>query len=336
LNISTRTNPLAILRKAKDALVVTHRNADVDAVASAVALKMLTRGAGRGRRVVMVAPEGASAQSRKVFDRYADAFLPEIPQKDFDFVIITDTGHSALLSEQTDKLRAMRCPKVLVDHHPPDESMKEMVDRAIVDVNASSASELVYRLAVEAGLPVRPQTAQVLLLGIMADSQFLTLARNRTIGYVNELCHLGADIEKARSALRVRRDISESIARAKAARRAAYYRAQDWLVGVSTVGSFQASVARSLIDLGADISLAVGEAEGETRASMRCTQIFKERTGLHLGTDFCKELAERMGGSGGGHPTAASMNVKLKPEAVIVAFKEKVEQKLGTELKEIT
>jgi len=226
--------------------------------------------------------------------------------------------------------------RVLIDHHPPDESMKEVVDLAIVDVKASSASELVFSLAEGASLKVSRDAARVLLLGVMADSQFLTLASNRTLASVARLCALGGDVEKARSLLRTRRDVSESIARIKASRRAMYYRANDWLVATTTVGSFQASVARALIDVGADVAAALGEVEGETRASFRSTQVFKEKTGLHLGTDVCKGLSEQLGGAGGGHATAASMNVHAKPDVVVQKFKETLEGKLNLQLKELS
>lgn len=323
------------LRTSKDVLVLTHRNADVDAVASAMAVAMVSKSFGRGKRICLVSPSGMSVQSRKVVEEFGFEFMTEIPQKSFDVAFVTDTGHSALLREQTEVLKGLKSYKVLIDHHPLDESMKAVVDRAVTDVTSSSASELVFRLAEKASVKVGRKMAQVLLLGIMADSQFLTLASNRTIAVVHRLCTLGGDVEKARTLLRMRRDVSESIARIKGAKRGSYYRAGEWLVAVSTIGSFQASVARALVELGADVAMAVGEAEGETRASMRSTQIFKERTGLHLGTDVCKEIANRLGGSGGGHPTAASMNLKVPPDKVLASFKEALEARLGQKLKEL-
>jgi nanoRNase/pAp phosphatase (c-di-AMP/oligoRNAs hydrolase) len=336
LRVSLKRNPLTRLQQARSVLVVTHRNADVDAVASAVAIKRLASTSGPRKQVTLVAPEGVTLQSKKVLEFLKMSLLEEIPIKRFDLVIVTDTGHSALLSAQTETLRSMDAYRVLIDHHPPDESMKGLVDYAVVDVKASSASELVFRLAEEASLKVSRRAANALLLGIMADSQFLTIASNRTIAAVDRLCMLGGDVEVARSVLRIRRDVSESIARIKASRRAAYYRADEWLVATTTVGSFQASVARALIDVGADFAVALGEVDDETRASMRSTQVFKERTGVHLGTDICKALSDELGGAGGGHPTAASMNVKAKPEVVLQKVKETIERKLGLQLKELS
>jgi len=335
LRYSSGRNPLRGLAAARRILIVTHRNADVDAVASAFAIKRLAAEAGSRKDVTLVSPEGVTLQSRKVLSVLRARFLEEIPDRDYDLVFVTDTGHSALLGVQLEVIRSMKSHRVLIDHHPPDDSMKGVVDAAVIDINASSASEMVFLLAEGAGMAIRRETAKALLLGVMADSQFLTLASNRTISTVERLCRLGGDVEKARSVLRTRRDVSESIARIKASRRASYYRAGDWLAAVTTVGSFQASVARSMIDVGADVSMALGEVEGETRASLRSTQIFKEKTSLHLGTDFCKAFSDKAGGAGGGHPTAASMNVSTRPDLVIQAFKEFLEEKLSSQLKEI-
>jgi nanoRNase/pAp phosphatase (c-di-AMP/oligoRNAs hydrolase) len=336
LNASLNRNPLRRLAGARRILVVTHRNADVDAVASAVALKRLASASGPGKRITLVSPEGVTLQSRKVLSVLKATFLEEIPNQRYDLVIITDTGHSSLLSAQTEVIKSIDAYKVLIDHHPPDESMKGIVDSAVIDIKASSASELVFRLAEGAAIRVTREAAKALLLGIMADSQFLTIASNGTISSVDRLCVLGGDVEKSRSMLRTRRDVSESIARIKASRRATYYRAGEWLAAVTTVGSFQASVARALVDVGADVSLALGEVGDETRASLRSTQIFKEKTGIHLGTDFCKAFSDRLGGAGGGHPTAASMNVPARPEVIIQAFKETLAAKLDLQLKELS
>lgn len=336
MKVSPDRNPLRRLAEARRVLVVAHRNADVDAVASAVAIKGLAAASGPSKHVTLVAPEGVTLQSKKVLGVLKANFLEEIPSHRYDLVIITDTGHSSLLSAQTDMIESIDSYKVLIDHHPPDESMRRIVDSAVIDTHASSASEVVFQLAESASIKVSRETAKALLLGIMADSQFLTIASNGTISSVDRLCALGADVEKARSVLRIRRDASESIARIKASKRAAYYRAGEWIVAVTTVGSFQASVARALIDVGADLAMALGEVGEETRASLRATQIFKEKSGLHLGTDICKAFSERLGGAGGGHPTAASMNVPAKPDVVTKMFRETLEGKLGLPLKELS
>jgi len=91
------------------------------------------------------------------------------------------------------------------------------------------------------------------------------------------------------------------------------YRAKGWVIAVSTVGSFQANVARSLTQLGADVAMVVGEVDSEVKGSLRAHQRFQAETKVHLGTDVA-EVISRGRGYGGGHPTAASFTLKSGDE----------------------
>jgi hypothetical protein len=138
----------------------------------------------------------------------------------------------------------------------------------------------------------------------MADSQHLFLASGKTITVVSELYKRGASLELARTILTRRREISERMARLKGAGRISLYNVDDFILAISRIGSFHASVAKALVDLGADLAIAVGGEAKESKASLRATQQFYEETGLHLGTDIAGKIAD----SGGGHPTAASLS----------------------------
>jgi nanoRNase/pAp phosphatase (c-di-AMP/oligoRNAs hydrolase) len=321
--------------KPRRALVMTHRSADVDGIASALAMKGLLSRLRKGVKVDLVAPGGVSAQSKKVLDSVGERFLETIPRAQHDLIVITDTGHSALLQEELEAVRRKKGRKLLVDHHPLDSSMKTLVEKAFVDEGSSSASEMAYRLFQEYGVKPDRKVGFIMALGIMADSQFLTIAKSGTIITMAELVKLGVDIDSVRSLLRYRREASEQIARIKAAKRATFYRCGDWVVGLSTVGSYHASVARALIDLGCDLSFASGEADSETRASVRAGQYFYSTTKLHVGQDVCRKMADDLGGSGGGHPTAGSLNCGRPPEEVQKLFLRLIEDLLGEGMRAI-
>ncbi|MDG6928512.1 MAG: DHH family phosphoesterase [Nitrososphaerota archaeon] len=323
------------MRRFKDVLIITHRNADVDGVASSIALKMLVRAANPAARVDLVAPEGVSLQSKRVLGVLGEAFSETVGDGDYDAVFITDTGHSALLADELEALRKARGRKILVDHHPLDGSMKEIADEVRVDEAASSASEMVYRLFLENRKRIDRDSAFVLALGIMADSQFLTIAKSSTIEAMARLLGKGVDIEEVRKVLRSRREISEQIARIKGVRRAKFHRCADWVVGVTEIGSYHSSTARALVEVGCDISAAVGRAGRETRMSARATQSFHTATKLHVGTDVCRCIAEATGGSGGGHPTAGSLNTQAEPRDVVKRFLDAVVSALNEKLVEI-
>jgi nanoRNase/pAp phosphatase (c-di-AMP/oligoRNAs hydrolase) len=319
--------------KPRRALVITHRNADVDGISSALAIKRLLLRLNRKARVDLVAPQGVSSQSKKVLEILGETFFESIPPSSHDVVFITDTGHSNLLDEELASVKRKKGKKFLVDHHPLDRSMKKIVDKAIVDESASSASEMAYRLFLDSKLKIDRDTAFILALGIMADSQFLSIARSQTLLCMADLIEKGVDVEEVRAILRTRREPSEQIARIKGARRASFFRCDQWVVGITNVGSYHASVARGLIDLGCDLATAVGVVEGETRGSVRETQSFYSATKVHVGNDICRKIADELGGSGGGHPTAGSFNTKTTVDEVIKKFSELVEDLLRSQMK---
>jgi len=105
-------------------------------------------------------------------------------------------------------------------------------------------------------------------------------------------------------------------------------------VATSTIGSFQAHVARSLVYMGADLAIVGGESDGETRVSLRSTQRFLDGTNIQLGTQVAEEMSERLGGHGGGHATAASFSTKAGEEETMEATLKRTGELIGT-LKEI-
>ena len=134
-----------------------------------------------------------------------------------------------------------------------------------------------------------------------------------------ELTDLGASLDEARAILRSPPDYGEVIAKLKAARRSRIYRSSGWVILISTVGSFQANVARAFTHLGADVSLVVGDFDGELRGSLRANSRFSSETKVNLGTDVAEVLSKGRG-YGGGHPTAASFTCSASEEDVIKQF----------------
>lgn len=289
--------------------VICHRHADPDAYMSAFAISRLMAGLAPSSQVDVILPEGMSLLTRRLADSFklGSVVQGEGEGSDYDVLVAVDMGHTELLKGWFAKLKESRAVKVLVDHHPMQEG--SFYDHMVVDTMASSACEIVATLFNGLGVAMDSQTAQALLLGIMFDSQHLLIAKERTLREVVRLMDKGANIDEARSLLRSPPDYGEVIAKLKAARRVKVYRVAGWVVVTTTVGSFQSNVARSLVSMGADLSIVTGETGGETRGSLRANQRFWEATKLHLGTDVAASIAKE--GFGGGHPTAASFTCAL-------------------------
>lgn len=319
-------------RAVREVAVLCHRHADADTYLSAYALRFIFRKVFPGATVSIIVPDGMSTLTK----RLAESFPQEgsSDASDYDLLVAVDIGHLELLGDWSEKLRKSRGVKVLIDHHPPQGDSP--YDQRLIDTTSSSAAELVYGLSRQLGVALEPKVCQSLLLAILFDSQYLAIASPKTLRVVLELIEGGADLDLARASLRSAPDYGEVIAKLKAARRSKIYRSKGWVIAVSTVGSFQANVARSLTQLGADVALVVGEVGGEVKGSLRAHQRFHAESKIHLGTDVA-EVISKENGYGGGHPTAASFTLAEGSEAKTISdFLDLVGRLLGEKPTEIT
>jgi len=312
--------------KIRKAVVVCHRNADADAYLSAYALTKLVRAIAPGSEVAIATPGGMTTLTQKLSQRFP---YPTVEQgaEDFDLYVAVDVGDEELLNEWKEKMKKSSGVKVLVDHHPLRDGTT--YDRVIVDEGATSAAEVVFALYQELGVEVEAQTAQALLEAIMFDSSHLAIAGPSGLRAVVKLLDSGADVVAARRELRSEPDYGEVLAKLKGAQRLKIYRAGDWVVATSRVGSFQAHVARSLVYLGADLAVVGGESDGETRVSFRATQRFLDGTKVQLGTMVAEEVAKRLAGHGGGHATAASFSTVMGEDEAMEATLKRTGELLG-------
>ena len=323
--------PYLAAKDLRRAAVVCHRNADADAYLSAYALSKLIGALAPGCSVDIATPGGMTLLTQKLSRRFPHPTV-EKSGDEYDLYVAVDVGDVELLNDWKEKLQSAKGVRVLVDHHPLRDSV--VYDRVIVDEGATSAAEVVFSIYQDLGVEVEEDTAQALLEAIMFDSSHLAIASPQGLRAVVKLMDAGADVAVARRELRSEPDYGEVLAKLKGAQRLKIYRGGDWVVAASTVGSFQAHVARALVYLGADLAVVGGESEGETRVSLRSTQRFLDRTKIQLGTQVAEEMSNRLGGHGGGHSTAASFSTVAGEEDTIEATLKRAGELLG-DLKEI-
>jgi nanoRNase/pAp phosphatase (c-di-AMP/oligoRNAs hydrolase) len=315
---SLKTFPFLPKNKLKRVVIVCHRQADVDAFCSAYGIANLIKKIKKNVYYEIASAEGFSNLAKRVIGKFR-ARIKEFPNiEKADLIVVVDTGHSSLLKDFENRIKEAKGLKIFIDHHPLNESIKSIAQKVIVDEDATSASEVVARIFFTKRVKMCKNVAQALLIGIMADSQHFALVKCNNFEVIAKLCKCGANIEKARQILALQRDRSEVIARLKGANRAKLYELDGFILAVTKVGSFQASVARALIELGADITTAVGESSGEIKGSIRANQRFYSTTKIHLGNQVAKLVGEKLGGVGGGHATACSFSAKGKSEEVAI------------------
>jgi len=328
--------PFIKITNTKLVALLCHRHADADAYCSAYALSHLLKKMNRKLSIIAAAPGGFSALAKKVKEKFGMVVVDEPSFNDVDLFIVVDTGHIYLLAEWLDILKSKNAKKIFIDHHPLNPSIKQLADYYIIDESASSTSEIIYHIFEAKGYQITKKVAAAILTGIIFDSQHLKLADCETIRVVERLCERGALINESKKLLYTPRDFPETVARLKAAQRLQIYRAGRWIITTTVVGSYHASVARSLLDLGSDVAFAVGDDGEETKGSIRATQTFFRDTRLHLGKEVISKGASLMGGVGGGHPTAASFTAKGTPSKANNIVLKLLSEKLQTNIEKIS
>lgn len=330
---NTTRFPFVRPKSLRKVAVVCHRNADADAYLSAFALSKLLRSVARGCEVDIATPEGMTSLTTRLSEQFRHKVVEESDQE-YDLYVAVDVGDEELLKCWRAKMVSSKAAKILVDHHPYRES--GLYDHVLVDERATSTAEMVFGLFEKLRVKIGKVTAQALLEGILFDSSQLAIAGDGALRAVVKLLDMGADLQEARKALRTEPDQGEVMAKLKGAKRLRIFRTGSWLGATTLVGSFQAHVARSLLNLGADFAIVGGESDDGARVSMRETQRFFEGTKVQLGRDVADAVGGRLGGHGGGHATAASFSCSAREEEAVKAALERVGELLNAAPQEIS
>ncbi len=290
------------------ALILTHQNADCDAIGSAVALKKAMQSFSPRASVAIGAAQGVSKAARRILEELGESV--EInPPLDAELLILVDTATLRLLAPLDAELKRSSAKKAVIDHHALNEELHSVADFLIVK-DASSTAEVVYELVKKMGT-VSDEIALSLLAGIIADTGHLKFATPATLQTVNEILAVKkASYEKALSLLEIPEDVSQKIAHLKAAQRMELFRVMDYVIVTSQVSAFEASAARALVMLGADVAFVGSENKSEIRISARAGEGFLRETNLHLGRDVMPKICGLIAGSGGGHAGAAGAKGK--------------------------
>jgi nanoRNase/pAp phosphatase (c-di-AMP/oligoRNAs hydrolase) len=303
--------------KCRKALIFCHHNADPDAVFSAHILCKLLRKIQPRLLCDIVAVEGASSLSRLLMAT-VPVKLKESPRlEDYNLLFMVDTSTTEQLGNWKSEIEKSDKPLILIDHHAVHPKTRKWAKLLIVDQKARSTCEILYKMCKEAGLKLNRKDLLGLLFGIIHETRGLRYASAETFQILADISKSGLKVEKAFQSMMEPMDKSEKIARIKAASRLQLYELGGWIIGVSKVGSYQASAARALISLGCDLAIVGGEAEGEVRVSLRSTPAFHEKTGIHLGENVAMKLGEKFSGMGGGHASSAGVNCKGSLEEVL-------------------
>jgi len=306
-------------------LLLTHHNADIDAVASTLALHIgLKR---MGIESDIAAAESVAKPAQKLAAGYEFLIDPDCSQ--YDTVILVETS----VPEQLHTVSNLKAD-IIIDHHPPGK-LAENVKIKWIDESQKSASQMIFLLLKELDVGIDAQLAEIIAAGIVADTAHLRIAELPEFELLVELMKAGARWADILRLLETPTDKSESIAVMLAANRMELWKIGELVLAFSHVKSHEAAAARGLVKLGADIAVVVADKEEEVRISSRGRQ-WIEKVNIDLSKVF-QEVGKLIGGSGGGHAEAGSANGYDKKgiEPAIKFIRREIEKTMGKQGKRL-
>ncbi len=255
----------------KNAVLLTHRYADVDALASALAFRYVLSNKYGYEHVSFFCPEGVSAQALNLARRLGlEPSCMDNLKTDFSLptsntiLIILDAGGLGQLGVFKDLLNK-EYKKLLVDHHRKSDLIR-LVDYVVMPRQAYSTSEIVAIMFKD--MLDNKELAGLLFAGIINDTSRFRRASPMTFKASYSLARLFG-YGKLLAMLTVEEELSKRLAKLKAAQRAIVAKSGDYLIVVTHVGSFESDVATSLVSLGADLAVVVSPKDNETRVVVR-------------------------------------------------------------------
>jgi nanoRNase/pAp phosphatase (c-di-AMP/oligoRNAs hydrolase) len=288
--------------------LLCHHNADPDAVCSAYGFKSLLKQTRPNIETEIGAAHGISRLSKHLL-HHVPIDIKELPSiEKADAIVLFDTNTIQQLNSLAETIKERNTPIIVIDHHAAHPDTLLIAKLCITDETSSSTCEIIYKFYKETNIKPSENEAKALFLGIAFDTRHFVLANSSTLKTIAELVDLGVDAQETLPLLSLPMDFSERIARLKACRRAKLFKINEWVVALSHVSAYQASAARALIELGADVTAVAGQEAESIEISLRATTEFSKKTGIHLGKDIAKPIGEYIHGMGGGHSTAAGAN----------------------------
>lgn len=296
--------------KAKKISIVTHRQADVDAVSSAVALqRFLITYLKLGREKIKIFfPESISKDGEKLLREFAnDLFFEYQISKEMvkeGLLIILDTSSLLQLPNLDDNFFAKKEDVLLIDHHYYN-SLRAIVSNYYIDLKTTSVSETIASIYDEKYID--PSTACLLMAGILYDSSKFSRASPNTFqiaSILTEKCpyELISSVALESS----NEDESLKLAKLKACQRLQIVRIRDKIISITHVSSFESSVATQFLRIGADVSIVLSPKGKFVRMIIRS----KGENGINLATKIANAISKHYSADIGGHREAIVMELK--------------------------
>jgi len=267
-----------------------HKNADVDALASAYYLSEYYGDA-------VIVSDGLDRHAKRLANIFQVQILTELPE-DYDEVITVDTASR----EQLGKFSQVNID-VVFDHH---ESNNIEAEKRIVDISYPSCAEMIYDM-----YPFDASRKAVLLIlaGIIGDTLWFKHANSRTFRIFYEIMEkYNIEMDEVRALFDDTISFGEKISVLKGFQRLIYRTYGDKIIIATRVSANESLVATELLDF-ADIVFVGYSRKNDVRIIGRSKEI-------NL-LDIFSRLADEYGCAYGGHRKAAGVSCQGDVEALL-------------------
>lgn len=176
------------IRQNQSFLIASHERPDGDAIGSALAVYHLLRGLGKDAVVY----NQDNTPENFLFLPGSDVIVQELPPvEDFDVAVILDCGDLERVGSQAARIGTMRS-FINIDHHVANGGFSDV---RLVDPDASSTGELLFRLMRHMDLSLSRETASCLYAAILTDTGGFHYGNTRgaTLRTAAELVEAGAE-----------------------------------------------------------------------------------------------------------------------------------------------
>ena len=271
-----------------------HKNADVDALASAYYLSIIF-----GNSVI--ASDGMDRFAKTLAEKFSINVVQELPGENFEEIITVD----AASREQLGKFKDMWVDAVY-DHHASNDIIAET---RMVKEDYPSCAEMLYDIFGK----VNSREAGILLLGgIITDTRWFRFANTRTFEIFNRIMK---DMDIEFSEISELFDFpyvqSEKVAILKGFQRMKFRTKGRKIICATVVGAYESSFAVFVQNL-VDVVFVASQRKKEVRIIGRS----KEADLLEI----FRLASEDFGCTYGGHRNAAGMACMGDPEAILNAL----------------
>jgi nanoRNase/pAp phosphatase (c-di-AMP/oligoRNAs hydrolase) len=301
------------------AMITFHSIGDMDAISSAFGLTKILKNA------LIRAPDFITSNAQYALEQ-AGISIEDLNSgfvKDAKLIVMVDVNNFEDCGSFEKELSSTDAKIVIIDHHSPSDTKGTSV---FDNEDYNSTAGIIYALLQNLGIKPDTQTAEILAMGIYADSAEFRNANAKSFIQLGELLSItGLDFQQLLEKL-------SRIAAVEARERtidelfSAETRTINGRLFVKGVTSMHAAIAADdAIKIGADVALFISESDKEVSFSARCRPTLDLEMRIHLGK-IMKSLAPIINGSGGGHPCAAGAYGPKKEgrDDFIKAFVEKV------------